>query len=174
MSQRYQKLNREKLYRWTIRKRRTYVTLERVIRFGKTVGCEACDRIAEGVRRTDECHARIDKALDDERIAKEAERSKREVSVNLSVHEPLHTSFEDNWQEGSPTRRILSKSWVGETYISILVVRKLNMLALWQFRQNVKEHCCNEPLSGIDAVAAIFIMKNVAVSLGSSQTSGNG
>ena len=43
-----------------IRKRRTYVTLERVIRFGKTVGCEACDRIAEGVRRTDECHARID------------------------------------------------------------------------------------------------------------------
>ena len=24
--------------------------------------------------------------------------------------------FEDNWQEGSPTRRISSKSWVGETY----------------------------------------------------------
>ena len=78
------------------RKRRAYVTLERVIRFGKTVGCKGCDRIAEGVRHTDECHARIEKALDDERIAKEAEKSKREASVDervdISVHTPLHSS----------------------------------------------------------------------------------
>jgi len=33
------------------------VTFETVIRFGKTVGCRGCDRIAEGVRHTDECHA---------------------------------------------------------------------------------------------------------------------
>ena len=137
-----------------IRKRRTYVTLERVIRFGKTVGCEACDRIAEGVRGTDECHARIDKALDDERIAKEAERSKREGSVDLSVHEPLHTSFQDNWQEGSPTRRILSKSWVGETYffLSRQEVEHARIIAV------------QEPLSGIDAVAAILIMKELSPS----------
>jgi len=38
--------------------------------FGKTVGCKGCARIAEGVRHTDACHARIEKALDDERIAK--------------------------------------------------------------------------------------------------------
>ena len=31
------------------------------------------------------------------------------------------------------------------------------MLTLWQFNQaNVKEHCCNEPVQGIDAVAAIL------------------
>ena len=111
--------------------------------------------------------------MDDERIAKEAERSKREVSVNLSVHEPLHTSFEDNWQEGSPTRRILSKSWVGETYF-YLSRQEVEHARIMAVQANVKEHCCNEPLSGIDAVAAIFIMKNVAISLGSSQTSGNG
>ena len=76
------------------RKRRTYATLERVIRVGKAVGCKGCDRIAEGVRHTDECHARIEKALEDERLAKEAEKSKREASdeksVDISTYQPLH------------------------------------------------------------------------------------
>ena len=77
------------------RKRRTCVTLERVIRFGKTVGCKGWDRIAAGVRHTDECHARIEKVLDDERVAKEAEKPKLEASVeesvDISVHQPSHT-----------------------------------------------------------------------------------
>ena len=222
------------------RKRRTYVTLERVIRFGKTVGCKGCDRIAEGVRHTGECHARIEKALEDEKLAKEAERAKRdEKSVDASTYQPLHplshsskpnprktpqgrcnlapleaeskpdldyweyddnknawkrvhlrprkrlftpvgndcpfdpsevlserktlwkcrgkTSwFEDNWQEGSPTRRISSKSWVGETYFYPKFRQQVEHARIMAVQANVKEHCCNEPLQGIDAVAAIL------------------
>lgn len=41
------------------RVRKTYVTLDRAIRFGKTVGCRGCDRIAEGVRHSDVCHERF-------------------------------------------------------------------------------------------------------------------
>ena len=60
------------------RKRKAYVTLERCIRFGKTIGCKGCERIAEGVRHTDECHARIGRLLEEEKIAKEAESKKEE------------------------------------------------------------------------------------------------
>ena len=72
------------------RRRKAYITLERCIRFGKTVGCKGCDRIAEGVRHTDECHARIEKLLDDERLAKAAE-SKPEpkpASIDISPAKP--------------------------------------------------------------------------------------
>ena len=72
------------------RKRRPYVTLERCIRFGKTVGCKGCDRIAEGVRHSDECHARIGKLLEDERLAKESDskkdKEKSEAAVDISMH----------------------------------------------------------------------------------------
>ena len=67
-----------------------YVTLERCIRFGKTVGCKGCDRIAEGVRHSDECHARIGKLLEDERLAKESDskkdKEKSEAAVGISMH----------------------------------------------------------------------------------------
>ena len=53
-----------------VRKRRTYVTLERAIRFGRTVGCKGCDRKAEGIKHSDACHDRFAKLLEDERIAK--------------------------------------------------------------------------------------------------------
>ena len=57
------------------RVRRTYVTLDRAIRFGKTVGCLGCDRIAECVKHTDACHERFRLCLEEERkkIAKETE-----------------------------------------------------------------------------------------------------
>ncbi|CAE7259976.1 unnamed protein product [Symbiodinium sp. CCMP2592] len=63
-----------------VRKRRTYVTLERAIRFGKTMGCRGCDRIAEGVKHSDACHDRFAKLLEDERKAKllEEERKAKE------------------------------------------------------------------------------------------------
>ena len=54
-----------------VRRRRTYVTLERVLRFGKTLGCRGCEHIAEGVKHTDACHERFQKLLEDERLAKE-------------------------------------------------------------------------------------------------------
>ncbi len=160
--------------------------------------------------------------MDDERIAKEAEKSKREAnveeSVDISVHTPLHSSvcspsvkprkspqerrnlapldagskpdldywefddqkgawkrvhirprkrlftpvgndcpfdpsdvlserktmwkckgktswFDDNWQEGSPTRRISARSWLEKHTFTQEFVNKLNMLALWQFKQ---------------------------------------
>ena len=53
--------------------------------------CKGCDRIAEGVRLTDECHARIEKLLEDERLAKAAE-SKPEpkpASIDISPARPL-------------------------------------------------------------------------------------
>ena len=59
-----------------VRARRTYVTLERAIRFSKTVGCKGCEHIAEGVKHTDACHERFRKLLEVERFAKEAKASK--------------------------------------------------------------------------------------------------
>ena len=38
-----------------VRKRKTYVTLERAIKYGKTIGCKGCDRIAEGVPHSLRC-----------------------------------------------------------------------------------------------------------------------
>ena len=51
----------------TVRRRRTYVTLERVIKYGKTPGCKGCDRVAEGVPHTDECHERFRDLLEKDR-----------------------------------------------------------------------------------------------------------
>ena len=63
------------------RARRTYVTLERAIRFGKTIGCKGCDRIAEGVKHSDACHERFRKLLDDEAVALKAKsEAKAEVA----------------------------------------------------------------------------------------------
>ena len=56
----------------TVRKRRTYVTLERAVKFGKAIGCKGCERIAEGVPHTDECHERFRKLLEADRIASAA------------------------------------------------------------------------------------------------------
>ena len=58
-----------------VRTRRTYVTLERAIRFGKTVGCKGCDHIAEGVKHTDACHERFRVLLETEKLAKAASTS---------------------------------------------------------------------------------------------------
>ena len=55
------------------------------LRLGKAVGC----KVAERVRRTDECPARIEKALDDERTATKCVASVGE-SVDVSVYTPLH------------------------------------------------------------------------------------
>ena len=52
------------------------MTLERAIRFRKTVGCKGCEHIAEGVKHTDACHERFRKLLEVERFAKEAKASK--------------------------------------------------------------------------------------------------
>ena len=49
------------------RVRRTYVTLDRAIRFGKTVGCKGCDRIAEGVKHSEACHERFRSLLEKKR-----------------------------------------------------------------------------------------------------------
>ena len=60
------------------RSRRTYVTLERVIRFGKTLGCKGCDHIAEGnAKHLHACHERFRALLEKERLenAKKAEEA---------------------------------------------------------------------------------------------------
>ena len=53
-------------------KRRTYVTLERAIKYGITPGCKGCERIAEGVPHTDECRERFRVCLEEERLAAKA------------------------------------------------------------------------------------------------------
>ena len=50
-----------------VRKRRTYVTLERVIKYGKTPGCKGCERVAGGVPHSDECHERFRGLLETDR-----------------------------------------------------------------------------------------------------------
>ena len=61
-----------------------------------------------------------------------------------------------SWLEGSPTRRISSKSWVGETYFYPKFRQQVERARIMAVQANVEEHCCNEPLGGIDAVAAIL------------------
>ena len=46
------------------------MTLERAIKFGKTAGCRGCERIAEGVPHSDECHSRFGRLVEEERVAK--------------------------------------------------------------------------------------------------------
>ena len=58
------------------RVRRTYVTLDRAIRFGKTVGCKGCDRIAEGVKHSEACHQRFRSWLEKEKVEKQKETLK--------------------------------------------------------------------------------------------------
>ena len=58
------------------RVRRTYVTLDRAIRFGKTVGCKGCDRIAEGVKHSEACHERFRSLLEKEKGEKQKEALK--------------------------------------------------------------------------------------------------
>ena len=60
------------------RKRRTYVTLERAIKYGKTPGCKGCEKIAEGVPHTEECHERFRVCLEEERLAAETRAAKAE------------------------------------------------------------------------------------------------
>ena len=54
------------------RKRRTYVTLDRAIKYGKTPGCRGCEKIAEGIPHNDVCHERFRICLEEERLAAEA------------------------------------------------------------------------------------------------------
>ena len=54
------------------RTRRTYVTLERVIKYGKPPGCRGCERVAEGVPHTDTYHERFKVCLEEDRLAREA------------------------------------------------------------------------------------------------------
>ena len=71
--------------------RRTYVTLERAIKFGKTVGCKGCERMAEGVKHSDNCHERFRKLLEDEALAKEArakEKAKKSAPPTPSFEPP--------------------------------------------------------------------------------------
>ena len=58
------------------RVRRTYVTLDRAFRFGKTVGCKGCDRIAEGVKHSEACHERFRSLLEKEKGEKQKEAFK--------------------------------------------------------------------------------------------------
>ena len=58
--------------------------------------------------------------------------------------------------EGSPTRRISSKSLVGETYFYPKFRQQVEHARNMAVQANVKEHCCNEPLGGIDAVTAVL------------------
>ena len=43
------------------------MTLERVIKYGKTPGCRGCGRVAEGVPHSDECHERCRGLLERDR-----------------------------------------------------------------------------------------------------------
>ena len=58
------------------RVRRTYVILDRAIRFGKTVGCKGCDRITEGVKHSEACHERFRSLLEKEKGEKQKEAFK--------------------------------------------------------------------------------------------------
>ena len=59
------------------RQRRTYVTLERALRFGYTVRCRGCENIAEGVKHTDACHQRFGLLMENEELAKKARAAER-------------------------------------------------------------------------------------------------
>ena len=63
------------------RRKRTYVTLERAIKFGRTPGCKGCERISEGVPHSDACHDRFRVLLEDERLAQEAKAKAREEAA---------------------------------------------------------------------------------------------
>ena len=63
------------------RKRRTYVTLDRAVKYGKTPGCKGCDRIAEGVPHTEACHERFRTCLEEERLAAEARAARSTPST---------------------------------------------------------------------------------------------
>ena len=68
------------------RVRKTYVTLDRAIRFGKTVGCRGCDRIAEGVRHSDVCHERFRVLLEKERVESERKALDSKRAEGVSSH----------------------------------------------------------------------------------------
>ena len=59
------------------------MTLDRAIKYGKTIGCKGCDRIAEGIPHSDACHERFRILLQEERMAKEA--SARGIKVQLQT-----------------------------------------------------------------------------------------
>ncbi|CAE7029195.1 GIP [Symbiodinium natans] len=82
-----------------VRKRKTYVTLERALRFGVTLGCKGCDRIAEGVPHNDACHERFRKLLEDEAAALKAKAkakadAARPASDSVAPAAPLQPSRE--------------------------------------------------------------------------------
>ena len=58
-----------------VRPRRTYITLERAMRLGKTPGCKGCAKIAEGIPHSDECHERFNRLLEHEEAAEAEKRS---------------------------------------------------------------------------------------------------
>ena len=65
------------------RPRKAYVTLDRAIKFGKTIGCRGCDRIAEGVRHSDACHERFRFCLEEEsrKATEEAEKKRNDANI---------------------------------------------------------------------------------------------
>ena len=73
-----------------IRKRKTYVTSERAIKYGKTPGCKGCERSAEGVPHSDACHERFRVCLEESRLAEEARatRSTPPTSVPMTPTTP--------------------------------------------------------------------------------------
>ena len=70
------------------RRKRTYVTLERAIKFGRTPGCKGCERISEGVPHSDACHDRFRVLLEDERLAQEAKAKAREEAAARGIPMP--------------------------------------------------------------------------------------
>ena len=159
-----------------VRPRRTYVTLKRAMRLGKTPGCKGCAKNSEGIPLSDECHERFKRLLEHEKAAEAEKRSSApatpkaaampalqqkanicpatnpeqnekyfwEFDENTMCWKRLFTSvgkdvpfdsdkitshrftewkcrgrwstYEDDWQHGSPNRRISPRSWTGVTW----------------------------------------------------------
>ena len=59
-------------------------------------------------------------------------------------------------KKGHQRGEFLPESWVGEAYFYPQVRQQVEHARIMAVQANVKEHCCNEPLGGIDAVAAIL------------------
>ena len=64
-----------------VRKRRTYVTLDRAVKYGKIPGCRGCDRIAEGIPHTEACHERFRVCVEEEGLAAEARAARSTPSI---------------------------------------------------------------------------------------------
>ena len=117
-----------------VRKRKTYVTLERAIRFGKTLGCKGCDRIAEGVPHNDACHERFRKLLEEEAAAKEARAKAKSDSAGVAATPSMHaqggiSSVPGVDQESSIPAAAATRSRIGDEHSSL----KDDQYDYWEF-----------------------------------------